>query len=198
MPSNHLSLCRPLLLPPSVFPSIRVISSESALRIRWPKYWSFSFNISPSSEYSELISFREMVIHAVKSLLALLKGGHSVLPRPGTSYAGSLRKSRGGRCSECVLFAGCVPSQPSLSSRVCPASHRLPEVLGSRVRLPEGLCPYRLLSTGASSPVTRVVFHSCPQVFSSLQSASVSPDLDSPTLCVHISWDGVTWPAAQA
>ena len=58
MPSNHLILCRPLLLPPSIFPSIRVFSNESALRIRWPKYWSFSFNISPSNEHSGLISFR--------------------------------------------------------------------------------------------------------------------------------------------
>ena len=58
MPSNHLILCRPLLLQPSIFPSIRVFSSESALRIRWPKYWSFSFNISPSSEHPGLISFR--------------------------------------------------------------------------------------------------------------------------------------------
>ena len=58
MPSNHLILCRPLLLLPSIFSSIRVFSSESALRIRWPKYWSFSFNISPSSEYPGLISFR--------------------------------------------------------------------------------------------------------------------------------------------
>ena len=58
MPSNHLILCRPLLLPPSVFPSIRVFSSESALRIRWPKYWSFSSSTSPSNEYSGLISFR--------------------------------------------------------------------------------------------------------------------------------------------
>ena len=57
MPSNHLIFWRPLLLPPSVFPSIRVFSSESALPIRWPKYWSFSFNISPSNEYSGLISF---------------------------------------------------------------------------------------------------------------------------------------------
>ena len=56
--SNHLILCCPLLLWPSVFPSIRVFSSELALRIRWPKYWSFSFSISPSSEYSGLISFR--------------------------------------------------------------------------------------------------------------------------------------------
>ena len=58
MPSNHLILCRPLLLPPSIFPSIRLFSNELALHIRWPKYWSFSFSISPSNEYSGLISFR--------------------------------------------------------------------------------------------------------------------------------------------
>ena len=58
MASNHLILCCPILLPPSVFPSIRIFSSESLLHIRWPKYWSFSFNISPSNEYSGLISFR--------------------------------------------------------------------------------------------------------------------------------------------
>ena len=58
MPSNHLILCRPLLFPPSIFPSIRVFSNESVLRIRWPKHWSFSFNISPSNEHSGLISFR--------------------------------------------------------------------------------------------------------------------------------------------
>ena len=58
MPSNHLILCYPLLLLPSIFPSIRVFSNESAPQIRWPKYWSFSFNISPSSEHSGLISFR--------------------------------------------------------------------------------------------------------------------------------------------
>ena len=57
-PSNHLILCQPLLFPPSIFPSIRVFSNELVLRIRWPKYWSFSFNISPSNEYSGLISFR--------------------------------------------------------------------------------------------------------------------------------------------
>jgi len=56
--SNHLILCRPLLFPPSIFPNIRVFSSESALHIRWPKFWSFSFSISPSNEFSELISFR--------------------------------------------------------------------------------------------------------------------------------------------
>ena len=58
MPSNHLILCRSLLLPPSIFPSIRVFSNESVLCIRWPKYWSFNFSISPSNEYSGLISFR--------------------------------------------------------------------------------------------------------------------------------------------
>ena len=59
MQSNHLTLCRPLLLLPSIFPSIRVFLNESALCIRWPKYWSFSFNISPSNEHSGLISFRK-------------------------------------------------------------------------------------------------------------------------------------------
>ena len=58
MPSNHLILRRSILLPPLIFPSIRVFSKESVLRIRWPKYWSFSFSISPSNEYSGLISFR--------------------------------------------------------------------------------------------------------------------------------------------
>ena len=74
MPSNHLILCRPLLFLPSIFLSIRVFSNESTLHIRWPKYWSFSFSISPSNEYSGLISFRidwiDLVIHGtLKSLL---------------------------------------------------------------------------------------------------------------------------------
>ena len=59
MPSNHLILCRPLLLPPSIFPSIRVFSNESALCIRWPKYWNFNFSISPSHDHPGLISFRK-------------------------------------------------------------------------------------------------------------------------------------------
>ena len=62
MPSNHLSLCHPLLLLPSIFPSIRVSSKQSVLCIRWPKYWSFSFNISPSNEYSGLISFKDGLV----------------------------------------------------------------------------------------------------------------------------------------
>ena len=79
MPSNHLILCRPLLLLPSIFPSIRVFSSESVLRIRWPKYWSFSFNVSPFNEYSGLISFRIdwFDILAVQGTLKSLLQHHS-------------------------------------------------------------------------------------------------------------------------
>ena len=79
MPSNHLILCHPLLLLPSVFPSIRVFSNELALRIRWAKYWSFSFSISPSNEYSGLISFRMdwLDLLAVQGTLQSLLQHHS-------------------------------------------------------------------------------------------------------------------------
>ena len=76
MPSNHLILCRPFLLLPSIFPSIRVFSNESALHIRWPNYWSFSFNISPSNVHSGLISFR-MDLLAVQGTLKSLLQHHS-------------------------------------------------------------------------------------------------------------------------
>ena len=85
MPSNHLILCHPLLLPPSVFPSIRVFSNESVLCIRWPKHWSFSFNISPSNEYPRLKSFRKdwldlLAVHGtLKSLLQHHSSTASVL-----------------------------------------------------------------------------------------------------------------------
>ena len=80
MPSNHLILCCPLLLLPSIFPSIRVFFSESALYIRWPKYWSFSFSISPSSDYSGFISFRIdwFDLLAVQGTLKSLLQHHSV------------------------------------------------------------------------------------------------------------------------
>ena len=79
MPSNHLIFCRPLLLLPSIFPSIRVISNEPALRIRWPKFWSFSFNISPSNEHPGLISFRMdwLDLLAVQGTLKSLLQHHS-------------------------------------------------------------------------------------------------------------------------
>ena len=85
MPSHHLILCCPLLLPPSIFPSIRVFPNESVLHIRWPKYWNFSFNISPSNEYSGLISFRMdwldllAVQGTLKSLLQLHSSKASTL-----------------------------------------------------------------------------------------------------------------------
>ena len=78
MPSNHLNLCRPLLLLPSVFPSIRVFSNESVLHIKWPKYWSFSFGIIPSNEYSGIISFRtDWFDLAVQGTLRSLLQHHS-------------------------------------------------------------------------------------------------------------------------
>ena len=88
MPSNHLILCCPLLLPPSIFHSIRVFSNESVLRIRWPKYWSFSFSISPFKEHQGLISFRMdwLDLHAVQGTLKSLLQHHS-------SKASILRRS---------------------------------------------------------------------------------------------------------
>ena len=86
MPCNHLILCPPLLLPPSIFPSIRVFSDESVLHIRWPKYWSFSFSINPSNGYSKLISFRMdwfdlfAVQGTLKSLLQHHSSKASILP----------------------------------------------------------------------------------------------------------------------
>ena len=85
MPSNHLLLCHPLLLLPSIFPSIRVFSNESVLRIRWPKYWNFSFSINPSKKYSELISFKTdwfdllAVQGTLKSLLQYHSSKHQFL-----------------------------------------------------------------------------------------------------------------------
>ena len=79
MASNYLILCHPLLLPPSIFPSSRIFSNELALSIRWPKYWSFSFNISPSNEYSRVISFRMdwLDLLAVQGTLKSLLQHHS-------------------------------------------------------------------------------------------------------------------------
>ena len=87
MPPNYLILCHPLLLPPSIFPSIKVFSNESILCIRWPKYWSFSFSFNPSNEYSGLISFRKdwlnllAVQRTLKSLLQYHSSKASILQR---------------------------------------------------------------------------------------------------------------------
>ena len=96
MPSNHLILCRPLLLPPSIFPSIRVFSNESAFRIRWPKYWSFSFSISCSNEHPGLISFRMdwldllAVQGSLKSLFQHHSSKASILWHSVSLYSNSL------------------------------------------------------------------------------------------------------------
>ena len=96
MPSNHLILSHPLLLQPSIFPSIRVFSNESALHIRWPEYWSFSFNISPSNEHSGLMSFRMdwldllPVQGTLKSLLQHHNSKASILRRSAFFYSPTL------------------------------------------------------------------------------------------------------------
>ena len=102
MPSNHLILCRPLLLLPSIFPSIRVFSIESALHVTWPKDWSFSFNISPSNEYSGLISFRI--------------DWFDLLPVQGTLK--SLLQHHNFKASilQCSAFLMVQPSQPHMTT----------------------------------------------------------------------------------
>ena len=101
MPFNHLILCRPLLLLPPIPPSIRVFSNESALCIRWPKYWSFSFNISPSNEHLGLISFR-------MDWLGLTKESQVSKPLPETSreiqVRFSFRASSGNRSTDILIF----------------------------------------------------------------------------------------------
>ena len=119
MPSNHLILCRPLLLPPSIFPSIRVFSNESVLHIRWPKYWSFSFSISPSDEYSRLISFRMdwldllAVQGTLKSLLQHHSSKASILP--------------------CLAFFIVQLSHPYMTGKTIALTQGLPKVMVSHL-----------------------------------------------------------------
>ena len=116
MPSSHLILCCPFLLLPSIFPGIRVFSNESALRIRWPKYWSFSFSISASNEYSELISFRMdwLDLLAAQGTLRSLLQHHSL-------KASVLRCSAVFTAQLSHLYTPTGKAQPSLwpSSRIC-------------------------------------------------------------------------------
>ena len=122
MPSNHLILCRPLLLLPSIFPNIRVFSNESAFRIRWPKYWSFSFNISPFNEHPGLISFRmdwlDLLAWALQKLAAgqIRPWGHNL--HISTVCVGSSlpafhlpRKSRYLRPSHKLLRGLCLQNE---------------------------------------------------------------------------------------
>ena len=112
MPSNHLILCCPLLLVPSIFPSIRVFSNESVLLIRWPKYWSFSFNTSPSNEHSGLISFRMYwldllaVQGTLKSLLQHHSSKASIL-RCSAFFIGQLSHSY-TTTGKTVLYVSCI------------------------------------------------------------------------------------------
>ena len=125
MPSNHLILCHPLLLTPSIFPSIRVFSNESALRIRWPKYWSFSFSISPSNEHSGLISFRMdwldlLAVHGtLKSLLQHHSSKASILQH-STIETVTGRKARGLQMEEisckCQTFLSLLSEMATHSS----------------------------------------------------------------------------------
>ena len=124
MPSNHLILCRPLLLLLSVFPSIRVFSNESALRIRWPKFWSFSFNISPFSEHPGLISFRMdwLDLLAVPGTLRSLLQHHS----SKASILGAqlyfhimIINSIMHTCIECPFFPWTLTPAPDACVRAC-------------------------------------------------------------------------------
>ena len=127
MPSNHLNFCRPLLFPPSIFPSIRVFSNESILRIRWPKYWSFSFSISPFNECSGLISFRIdwldlLVVQGVlKSLLQhhSSKASFSLRFDPNPSYCSpSLLRWFIIHLCKNILWLPTVSSVPSIRDMI--------------------------------------------------------------------------------
>ena len=112
MPSNYLILCGPLLLPPSIFPSIRVFSNESVLHIRWPKYWRFSFSICPSNEYSGLISFRMdwLYLLAVQGTLKSLLQHHSSKASILTHWAGVNQNLLGRFLRMRILLSHCKDS----------------------------------------------------------------------------------------
>ena len=131
MPSNHLILCRPLLLMPSIFPSIRIFSNESALHIRWPKYWNFSFNISPSNEHPGLISFRMDWLD-----LLVVQGTLNSLLQHHSSKASILRRS---------AFFTVQPSHPYMTTGKTIALTRQ-TLVGKEMSLPLNMLP-RLVIT---------------------------------------------------
>ena len=129
MSSNHLILCRPLLLQPSIFPSIRVLSNESALRIKWPKYWSFSFSVSPSNEYSGLISFRMdwldllVVQGTLKSLLQHHSSKASMLSKLVITF---LPRSKRLFISWVLSPSAMFLEPPKIKYKVCHCFHCFP------------------------------------------------------------------------
>ena len=129
MPSNHLILCRPLLLQPSIFPSIRVLSNESALRIKWPKYWSFSFSISPSNEHPGLISFRMdwldllVVQGTLKSLLQHHSSKASMLSKLVITF---LPRSKRLFISWVLSPSAMFLEPPKIKYKVCHCFHCFP------------------------------------------------------------------------
>ena len=143
MPSNHLILCCPLLLPPSIFPSIRVFSSESVLHIRWSKYWSFSFNVGPSNKHSGLISFRMdwLDLLAVQGTLKSLLQHHSSkasIPRCLAFFVAQLSHPY-MTTGKTIAFAAAAAAAKSLQS--CPtlqpqdgspSGSPVPEILQAR------------------------------------------------------------------
>ena len=160
MPSSHLILCRPLLLLPSIFPRIRVFSNESVLHIRWPKYWSFSFNISPSNEHSGLISFRMdwldlLAIHGtLKSLIQCQSSKASLLQRSAffmvqLSYL----------YMTSAQFTSVTHSHPTLcdpmnrSTPGLPVHHQLPEFTQTHVyQVSDAIQPSHPLSSPSPAP----------------------------------------------
>ena len=146
MPSNHLILCHPLLLPPSIFPSIRVFSSESALRVTWPKYWSFSSNISPSNKHPGLISFRMdwLDLLAVQRTLRSLLQNHS--SKASVLWCSaffivqlSYPYMTTGKTISSVQFSSVTQSRPTLCNTMnritpgLPVHHQLPELTQTHV-----------------------------------------------------------------
>ena len=137
MPSNHLILCHPFLLLPSVFPSIRIFSNESVLRIRWPKYWSFNFSVSPSNEYSGLISFRidwfDLAVQGtLKSILQHLSSKASILWRSAFFIV---------RFSPPYMTTGKTSSQSFEHLLLCPTNKQVVISDYGLYSLPQSLCP---------------------------------------------------------
>ena len=176
MPSNHLILCHPLLLPPSIFPSIGDFSNESVLCIRWPKYWSLSFSISPSNEYSGLISFRIdwLALLAVQGTLKSLLQHHS--SKASILREAGLPESKGPCCSR-------GPCGSSRISALCPSHRALPQ---DPFVFPEAAIPsLSKPSMPAPTPALPEPFLPCPQVSTSMFKQNWLPPPTHITRCAE-------------